>query len=164
MNCPHWLLALTIPFSRSDRAHTSPAGVGAGCAKGLLRTMPASLLRLPEDLGGSFRRECHCSRRVTERQRAFHGREPPGLTRVAASAPIVAGHPPRSADARPSGPVPSKKQALWRHHRPHQPAHQVVACGRPPGLPHATRCSMRNELSAPFPAAKSGWWGACAAR
>ena len=22
MNCPHWLLALTIPFSRSDRAHT----------------------------------------------------------------------------------------------------------------------------------------------
>jgi len=86
MNCPHWLLALTIPFSRSDRAHTSPAGVGAGCAKGLLRTMPASLLRLPEDLGGSFRRECHCSRRVTERQRAFHGRQPPGVTRVAASA------------------------------------------------------------------------------
>jgi len=85
MNCPHWLLALTIPFSRSDRAHTSPAGVGAGCAKGLLRTMPASLLRLPEDLGGSFRRECHCSRRMTERQRAFHGREPPGVTRAAAS-------------------------------------------------------------------------------
>ena len=80
MNCPHWLLALTIPFSRSDRAHTSPAGVGAGCAKGLLRTMPASLLRLPEDLGGPFRRECHCSRRVTERQRAFNGREPPGVT------------------------------------------------------------------------------------
>jgi hypothetical protein len=35
MNCPHWLLALTIPFSRSDRAHTTTAGVGAGCPEGL---------------------------------------------------------------------------------------------------------------------------------
>ena len=33
MNCPHWLLALAIPFSRSDRAHTTTAGVGAGCPK-----------------------------------------------------------------------------------------------------------------------------------
>jgi hypothetical protein len=39
---------------------------------------PASLLRLSEGLGGPFRRECHCTRRVTERQRAFHGRKPPG--------------------------------------------------------------------------------------
>jgi hypothetical protein len=38
MNCPHWLLALTIPFSRSNRAHTYPAGVGAGCSEGLDRT------------------------------------------------------------------------------------------------------------------------------
>jgi hypothetical protein len=38
MNCPHWLLALTIPFSRSDRAHTDPADVGAGCPEGLVRT------------------------------------------------------------------------------------------------------------------------------
>src|SRR3974390_3401073 len=39
MNCPHWLLALTIPFSRSDRAHACPrAGVGAGCPEGLVRT------------------------------------------------------------------------------------------------------------------------------
>ena len=42
MNCPHWLLALTIPFSRSDRAHTYPAGVGAGCTEGLF---PDGLLR-----------------------------------------------------------------------------------------------------------------------
>jgi len=38
MNCPHWLLALAIPFSRSDRAHTSTADVGAGCSEGLFRT------------------------------------------------------------------------------------------------------------------------------
>ena len=38
MNCPHWLLALTIPFSRSDRARTTTAGVGAGWSKGLFRT------------------------------------------------------------------------------------------------------------------------------
>jgi hypothetical protein len=37
-DCPHWLLALTISFSRSDRAHTDLAGVGAGCPKGLFRT------------------------------------------------------------------------------------------------------------------------------
>jgi hypothetical protein len=37
-DCPHWLLALTISFSRSDRAHTDPAGVGAGCPKGLFQT------------------------------------------------------------------------------------------------------------------------------
>ena len=38
VNCPHWLLALTIPFSRSDRAHTTTADVGAGCSEGLFRT------------------------------------------------------------------------------------------------------------------------------
>ena len=38
MNCPHWLLALAIPFSRSDRAHTTTADVGAGCSEGLFRT------------------------------------------------------------------------------------------------------------------------------
>jgi hypothetical protein len=37
-DCPHWLLALTISFSRSDRAHTDQAGVGAGCPKGLFQT------------------------------------------------------------------------------------------------------------------------------
>ncbi len=37
-NCPHWLLALTIPFSRSDRARTGFAGGGAGWPEGLFRT------------------------------------------------------------------------------------------------------------------------------
>ena len=51
MNCPHWLLALAIPFSRSDRAHTSPAGVGAGCPKdGSGQTTTAG--RFPSVAGG----------------------------------------------------------------------------------------------------------------
>ena len=145
MNCPHWLLALTIPFSRSDRAHTSPAGVGAGCAKGLLRTMPASLLRLPEDLGGPFRRECHCSRRVTERQRAFYGREPPGVTRAAASitdrsgTPAVAGGcpPERSGSLQEAGtlatpPALPAGHTKWWHAGGH-PAFRM-----PPGARCAT--------------------------
>src|ERR1700677_2826617 len=131
MNCPHWLLALTIPFSRSDRAHTSPAGVGAGCAKGLLRTMPASLLRLPEDLGGPFRRECHCSRRVTERQRAFYGREPPRATRAGASVTD------RSGTSAVTDGCPLERSGSLQEQASRR--HQVVACGRPPGLPHATR-------------------------
>jgi hypothetical protein len=75
MNCPHWLLALTIPFSRSDRAHTSTAGVGAGCSEGLFRTdcsagkspsVPAGLT-----LWGHFRREDYCTRRAADRQRTL---------------------------------------------------------------------------------------------
>jgi len=54
--------------------------------------------------------------------------------------PIVAGHPPHPADARPNDPVPSSTAA--RRHR-------TVACGEPPGPPHATRCSKPNWLSAP---------------
>ena len=41
MNCPHWLLALTIPFSRSDRAHTTSAMLVPGAR----RTVPDGLLR-----------------------------------------------------------------------------------------------------------------------
>ena len=64
MNCPHWLLALTIPFSRSDRAHTSPAGVGAGCAR---RTVPddCSAGESPSAVGGPWEAVptgCHRSR------------------------------------------------------------------------------------------------------
>jgi hypothetical protein len=75
MNCPHWLLALAIPFSRSDRAHTSTADVGAGCSEGLFRTncfagkspsVPAGLT-----LVGHFRREDYCNRRAEDRQRTL---------------------------------------------------------------------------------------------
>src|ERR1700733_8216491 len=76
MNCPHWLLALAIPFSRSDRAHTTTADVGAGCSEGLLRTdcsagkspsVPAGLT-----LRGHFRREDYCTRRAPDRQRTLY--------------------------------------------------------------------------------------------
>jgi hypothetical protein len=52
MNCPHWLLALTIPFSRSDRARTCTAGVDAGCAEGLLRTSRRVSFSCRRALGG----------------------------------------------------------------------------------------------------------------
>ena len=132
MNCPHWLLALTIPFSRSDRAHTSPAGVGAGCSKdGSGRiALPEGFLRLPEGQGRPFRRECHSSRRETrastrpsdQNHRAV-ARSPkgrPGLhNRDFVLTPIVAGHPPRPADARPNGPVPSVTGRCRRTRRWH---------------------------------------------
>jgi hypothetical protein len=46
---PHWLLALALPFSRSDRAHTT-RGVGAGLPRANLRRskppeLPSDLLR-----------------------------------------------------------------------------------------------------------------------
>jgi hypothetical protein len=136
MNCPHWLLALTIPFSRSDRAHTSPAGVGAGCAGGLLRTMPASLLQLPEGLGGPFRRECHCSRRVTERQRAQALHSFRAATRSPASATDRSGTP-AVADGCPlerSGSLPKAGVAVhlwWPAELPAPPAgHPVLEAQR----------------------------------
>ena len=74
MNCPHWLLALAIPFSRSDRAHTSTADVGAGCSEGLFRT-DCSAGKSPSaaghDLGGHFRRDGYCTRPARGRQRTF---------------------------------------------------------------------------------------------
>ncbi len=79
-DCPHWLLALTISFSRSDRAHTDQAGVGAGCPKGLFQThceLLESLLRAPEDREGPFRRACHLIRCLPERQRVQARTKPP---------------------------------------------------------------------------------------
>ncbi len=138
MNCPHWLLALTIPFSRSDRAHTYPAGVGAGCTEGLF---PDELLR----------------RRVSFGCRRAWGAVPTGVspyqTRVRPSTrlggpdsagviapdrplrPIVAGHPPIAADARSSGPVPSTAlhpHTVWWHAVSH-PAPRM-----PPGVRSST--------------------------
>ena len=80
MNCPHWLLALTIPFSRSDRAHTTTAGVGAGCPEGLFRT-DRSAGKSPSVAGGpwgAFRREDYCNRCALYRQRTRPRRTVPG--------------------------------------------------------------------------------------
>jgi hypothetical protein len=51
---PHWLLAITIPFSRSDRAHAG--GVGAGCPQiGAI----APLRRCPMTPKRPLIRACH---------------------------------------------------------------------------------------------------------
>src|ERR1700722_18465528 len=79
------------------------------------------------------------------------------MTRSAASATDRSGTPAVSG-----GCPPERSGSLQETGIPATPAggtsrpHQVVACGRPPGLPHATRCSMRNRLSAPLPAANRG--------
>ena len=54
MHCPHWLLALTIPFSRSDRAHTYLPVLMPGARRTVpdKKLSPESLLRLPEGRGG----------------------------------------------------------------------------------------------------------------
>ena len=54
MHCPHWLLALTIPFSRSDRAHTYSPVLMPGARRTVpdKKLSPESLLRLPEGRGG----------------------------------------------------------------------------------------------------------------
>jgi hypothetical protein len=137
MNCPHWLLALTIPFSRSDRARTSTAGVDAGCAEGLLRTMPASLLQLPEGLGGPFRRECQYSRRVTERQRVRAPKSIRAVTRVPALSTDRSGTPAvpdgcpleRSGSLRRNG--PSSTPIGWH-------AGSYLAFRMPPGARRST--------------------------
>jgi hypothetical protein len=54
MHCPHWLLALTIPFSRSDRAHTYSPVLMPGARRTVpdVQLSPESLLRLSEGRGG----------------------------------------------------------------------------------------------------------------
>jgi hypothetical protein len=114
MNCPHWLLALTIPFSRSDRAHTSPAGVGAGCAGGLLRTN-CFAGESPSAAGGPWEGRSDGNVTIADARPTVnaswgsrscgHG---PGFP---PPPPIVAGHPPSPADARPNGPVPAAGDA-----------------------------------------------------
>ena len=51
MNCPHWLLALSIPFSRSDRAHTSPEALVPGGPKDCSGRI-APLASFPRFAGG----------------------------------------------------------------------------------------------------------------
>jgi hypothetical protein len=122
-DCPHWLLALTISFSRSDRAHTDPAGVGAGCPKGLFRTYcncrKVSFGR--RKARGPTRRACHLIRCASERQRVQARKGPTqGASPGRPLLPIVPARPTRPADphsgltwASPFGfPVPGD----GRHH------------------------------------------------
>ncbi len=101
-DCPHWLLALTISFSRSDRAHTDPAGVGAGCPKGLFRTY-CSCRKVSfgrRKTRGPIRRACHlirCARegqRVQARKNVSRRHPPRGRPLVS----MVPGHTTKPAD------------------------------------------------------------------
>jgi hypothetical protein len=80
MNCPHWLLALTIPFSRSDRAHTYLPVLMPGARRTVSGRKPLAG-ESPSVAGGPgrpFRRVCHIIRRASERQRVRAGRMPTG--------------------------------------------------------------------------------------
>ena len=145
MNCPHWLLALTIPFSRSDRARTSPEALVPGGPKdcsGQIAPL-ASFLRLPEGPG----RPLGGKKTLPDRHgtvNAPNGTSTTGL-RPGASSQVhrtgdsvgPGGWDPMCGERSSPGSVP-----VTRLHRP-------VACGEPPGPPHATRCSKPNGLSAP---------------
>jgi hypothetical protein len=108
MNCPHWLLALTIPFSRSDRAHTEYCRCWCRVFQ---RTVPDGLLRrrvsfgCRMDQGRSVRRESHVTRHAKCRQRdrleRFRPHRPvPARGRSPSPGTMLAGDPPNAADAR----------------------------------------------------------------
>jgi len=71
-DCPHWLLALTISFSRSDRAHTDQSRSWCRVSQ---RTVPDVLHtagKSPSGAGrprGLIRRACHLIRSAREGQR-----------------------------------------------------------------------------------------------
>ena len=176
-DCPHWLLALTIPFSRSNRAHTGSAGVGAGVPRGSAPdgTRPAEkLLRLSEGRSGrsnglvTLADPSGCRQRETKDAAPVHAQ----LQR-AGQGPLMSVHGgpvnegswsrPDRRTVRRAAPTPTKQM-------PHDlcpvpavagPLHPRVACGGPTAPRMPPRCSKLNGLSAP-PAAKQGS-GACAA-
>jgi len=95
-DCPHWLLALTISFSRSDRAHTDQAGVGAGCPKGLFQTYNKSwkVSFGRRKTWGPFRRACHLIRSAREGQRVLARKVPPWAPPRADRTPTIVPAPP----------------------------------------------------------------------
>ena len=151
MNCPHWLLALTIPFSRSDRARTCTAGVDAGCAEGLLRTSRRVSFSCRRALGG----RSDGSVTVAGARQTVNASWAPNSIRVVPGirpqSPIVAGHPPSPADARSNGPVPSESTCGGR-------SAPGATCGST-CPPHATRCSKFQRAFRPLPFANQGFRG-----
>ena len=127
---------------------------------------PASLLQLPEGLGGPFRRECHCSRRMTERQRAFRAENIRGSPRAAASATdrsgpsaVTDGCPPERpgslqaqapgdtkwwhAGGHPAFRMPPGARCATGFPLPSLPPTGVVGCVRCPLMPSIYRMSPR---------------------
>ena len=103
------------------------------------RTAPDDAGESPSAAGGPwgpFRRECHCSRRVTERQRAFQGREPPGVTRAATSFTDRSGTSAVADGCPPERPGSLQAQASRRHQWWHAGGHPAFRM--PPGARCAT--------------------------
>jgi hypothetical protein len=151
-DCPHWLLALTISFSRSDRAHTDPAGVGAGCPKGLFQTYcncrKVSFGR--RKTRGPTRRACHLIRCAPERQRVQARKGP--TQGASPGRPLLSMVPARPA--RPADPHSGLTWASPFGFRSPATAGTTpaVACGEPlrPSARHpVSGCPGHNRLSAP---------------
>jgi len=67
--CPHWLLALTIPFSRSDRAHTCRSRCWCRVSPRKLRTAsshPRDSFGCRRAGGRPFRRVSYLTRRAND--------------------------------------------------------------------------------------------------
>jgi hypothetical protein len=131
-------LALTISFSRSDRARTDPIGVGAGLSR---RTVPdvlqllESLLRTPEGLGAypAGRSPYQVRKRGSTRSGTkkpnpgrhlgptapSDGTGTPGLGRGYSTGRLTRGFPPPTPPPTPPSP-PSPR-----------PPTPLVACGEP---------------------------------
>ena len=115
---------------------------------------PASLLRLSEGLGG---------------------RSDGSVTLPDARQTVNAsGQAEFRRGDRPGPATETDRSGTPAHHRgcpPERPgsldgapsAHHVVACGEPPGPPHATWCSKLNRLSAPTSSPNEAALRACAA-
>jgi hypothetical protein len=158
MNCPHWLLALAIPFSRSDRARTALGRVGAGCSEGLLRTGRSDRSNrwrvsfgCRRALGGRSDGRLTLTDCAPERQRTrAQGIVPEPCSSRRASHGTGAARSPRGSP--PGGPhrsPPGLGAAGPTPDRPTRTNLVVVTCGVPRrALPHATRCRELNELSA----------------
>jgi hypothetical protein len=172
MRCPHWLLALTIPFSRSDRAHTCPQALVPGGPKdcsGQIALL-ASFLRLPTDLarspGGTNTLagtdptvnapSATLGRRTEARDRG-PGRRPGAIVPGAPPA-LVDGIHGRGAGAL-VGLAPLSTRGRTAGSRAPQRAEPRCGeegrgtnrwhAGEPSGPPHATWCSKPNGLSVP---------------
>jgi hypothetical protein len=169
MDCPHWLLALTIPFSRSDRARTCPQALVPGGPKDCSgRIAPLeSFLRLPEGLGRPLggtetlpdgRRTVNAPNKVKGRRTESPGPAPsPSYRGLCPPSRMGSDGLERPLGARTgirlggtASPVPGCPVEV-------SPAHRSVACGEPPGPPHATRCPKPNGLSAPSPRHRAFW-------
>jgi hypothetical protein len=152
-DCPHWLLALTISFSRSDRARTDLIGVGAGLSR---RTVPdvlqllESLLRTPEGLGaypaGLSPYQAHT------RGSTRSGTKRPNPGRHPAARPLLAMLPaPPASAADIAGPTDQGflrlRRRQCRHRRPH-PGWRAVSHSGPP---HATWCRVSGVQQASRP-------------